>query len=167
MELLLVSPMTEWQIIAGRVRGLWGQFLPAMALLLSVWIYFSVWEPQVGGEMMNYLCLGYLTIPVIGLYHSLRRRAFVSAFLLTLGTGLLFPSALAWILGYLSQGIDYDPARNNSSLRADQSIVGGLVHWLAAPDNVGWIQLAMAVLVCRRLYRDLQRRNFTFSRSAT
>src|SRR5205823_6636128 len=41
MELLLVSPMTERQIIEGRLRGLWGQFLPSLALMLGVSCYFA------------------------------------------------------------------------------------------------------------------------------
>ncbi len=166
MELLLVSPMSEWQIIEGRVRGLWGQFLPSVALMLAVWSYFTLWDPQNGtGSVMGYMCVGYLTIPVIGLYHSLRRRVFVSAFLLTVATSLLFPSGLGWVLGYLVHGVDYDPSAAIWNWRADQSITGGLVHWLAAPANVGWIQLAIAGMICRRLYRDLQQRNFAFSRA--
>src|SRR5664280_1738223 len=39
LELLLVSPLGENQILSGRLRGLWGQFLPAVVLLLAVWSY--------------------------------------------------------------------------------------------------------------------------------
>ena len=38
MELLLVTPLTERDIAWGRLRGLWEQFLPAIGLLLSVWL---------------------------------------------------------------------------------------------------------------------------------
>ena len=37
LELLLVSPMTVGQIIGGRLRGVWGQFLPAFIVLLVLW----------------------------------------------------------------------------------------------------------------------------------
>src|SRR5207302_951997 len=40
LELLLVSPVGEREIIFGRLRGLWGQFLPAFGLLLAIWCYF-------------------------------------------------------------------------------------------------------------------------------
>ena len=32
LELLLVSPLTTGQIIGGRLRGLWGQFLPSIVM---------------------------------------------------------------------------------------------------------------------------------------
>ena len=41
LELLLVSPLREWQIIGGRLRGLWTQFIPAMVLLLGCWLYLA------------------------------------------------------------------------------------------------------------------------------
>ena len=41
LELLLVSPLGEGDIISGRLRGLWSQFLPAFGLLLGLWGYFT------------------------------------------------------------------------------------------------------------------------------
>ncbi len=41
LELLLISPLDESQIVGGRLRGLWAQFLPAWALLMGVWLYFQ------------------------------------------------------------------------------------------------------------------------------
>jgi hypothetical protein len=46
LELLLVSPLSERRIILGRLRGLWGQFLPAFGLLLAVWAYLSSFQPD-------------------------------------------------------------------------------------------------------------------------
>ena len=167
MELLLVSPMSEWRIIEGRLRGLWGQFLPSLALILAVSLYFMIGTSYGSwNDMMGYMCVGYLTIPVIGLYHSLRRKTFVSAYLLTVATGLLFPSGLGWILGYLVHGIGYNPSTGWIP-GMDQSILAGLVHWLVAPAQVGWMQLAIAAIVCRRLYGDMRQRNFSFSRTTT
>src|SRR5206468_10795696 len=46
-ELLLVTPLRERQIIAGRVRGLWQQFLPAMLVYGAGSIYLvSGWHDQ-------------------------------------------------------------------------------------------------------------------------
>ena len=45
LELLLVSPMRIGQIIGGRLRGLWGQFLPALLLLLGIWAFLSTFSP--------------------------------------------------------------------------------------------------------------------------
>jgi ABC-type transport system involved in multi-copper enzyme maturation permease subunit len=39
LELLLVAPLRESQIIGGRLRGLWTQFMPAILILLAVWAY--------------------------------------------------------------------------------------------------------------------------------
>ncbi len=39
LELLLVAPLRESQIIGGRLRGLWTQFMPAILILLAVWGY--------------------------------------------------------------------------------------------------------------------------------
>ena len=41
LELLLVSPLTTGQIIGGRLRGLWGQFLPSIVMLLGIWVYLA------------------------------------------------------------------------------------------------------------------------------
>jgi ABC-type transport system involved in multi-copper enzyme maturation permease subunit len=91
LELLLVSPLKEGQIISGRLRGLWGQFLPAFGLLFALWIYFNslFGEPGLDGIVFH---LGtFLALPVIGLYFSLRCRNFMAAFLLTLVSGLFLP----------------------------------------------------------------------------
>ncbi|HWF18508.1 MAG TPA: ABC transporter permease subunit, partial [Verrucomicrobiae bacterium] len=101
LELLLVSPMSAGQIISGRLRGLWGQFVPTFALLLFVW-----WILQEGAwprrdfnfSMIPYFCGAFLTLPVIGLYYSLLRKHFISSFLWTLWMGVLLPFVLKWVL---------------------------------------------------------------------
>jgi ABC-type transport system involved in cytochrome c biogenesis permease component len=98
LELLLVSPLKEVQIIYGRLRGLWGQFLPAFALLIALWIYFHNLFGQPGLEGIAFCLSTYLTLPVVGLYFSLRCRNFLSAFLLTLVSGVFLPIVLT---GYL------------------------------------------------------------------
>src|SRR5439155_1939016 len=39
MELLLVTPLKVRQILGGRIRGVWGQFLPATAVLALAWLW--------------------------------------------------------------------------------------------------------------------------------
>src|SRR4030095_16411215 len=41
MELLLVTPLRVGQIVSGRVRGLWGQFLPGVLLLIGIWLFLT------------------------------------------------------------------------------------------------------------------------------
>src|SRR5207245_11135246 len=92
LELLLVSPVGEREIIFGRLRGLWGQFLPAFGLLLAIWCYFiSIFPGRSDAEPIFFCANTFLTLPVIGLYFSLGCRNFLTAFLSTLATGLLMP----------------------------------------------------------------------------
>jgi ABC-type transport system involved in cytochrome c biogenesis permease component len=159
MELLLVSPMTEWQIINGRVRGLWGQFLPALALLLVVWVYVNSWMPKMGaGDIMVFLCGAFLAMPFVGLYQSLRRRNFVSAFLQTMLLVVVLPYGAWQILDFAARTMRYS--------NADPVLVV-LVEKLAGAPVVAAAQVGMAALVARRLHRDLQQRNFAFSRALT
>ncbi|HXU75402.1 MAG TPA: hypothetical protein VN794_02485 [Methylomirabilota bacterium] len=96
LELLLVSPLNERQIIMGRLRGLWGQFLPAFGLLIGLWIYFaSLLSGESQAEAILLHIIVFLSLPIIGLYFSLSCRSFISAFLATLGLGLLAPVFLS------------------------------------------------------------------------
>lgn len=78
-ELLLVTPLRESQIIWGRLRGVWAQFLPSIGLLLFV---FGSLESKLGGWIGNYdrdlpLCFipavvcGFACVPIIGLRVSM------------------------------------------------------------------------------------------------
>jgi ABC-type transport system involved in multi-copper enzyme maturation permease subunit len=91
LELLLVSPLTTRQIIFGRLRGLWGQFLPAIAILLGIWLYFASLFHTSYRDVGTvwYFATTFLTLPVVGLYFSLRCRNFIAAFLLTVVWGVL------------------------------------------------------------------------------
>ena len=101
LELLLVSPLGENQIISGRLGGLWGQFLPAFGVLLVIWAYFStLFGSEHDAEAIYFYALTFLTLPVIGLYFSLRCRNVLTAFLSTIGVGLLVPLAVSPLLRF-------------------------------------------------------------------
>jgi len=101
LELLLVSPLGESQIISGRLGGLWGQFLPAFGLLLVIWAYFStLFGEQQDSGAITFYALTFLSLPVIGLYFSLCCRNVLSAFLSTIGVGLLLPLAISSLLRF-------------------------------------------------------------------
>src|SRR5262249_48043879 len=76
-EVLLVTPLREWQIIFGRVRGLWRQFLPAMTVYAAASIFLaSGWR---NGDYITEawmtvagIALGFCTLPFIGLYFSMQ-----------------------------------------------------------------------------------------------
>src|SRR5262249_1741955 len=79
-------------IISGRLRGLWGQFLPAFGLLVGLWLYFASILPGASqGDAIFLHLMVFLSLPVIGLYFSLRCRNFISAFVATLAMGLFGP----------------------------------------------------------------------------
>jgi ABC-type Na+ efflux pump permease subunit len=102
-ELLLVTPLRERQIIAGRVRGLWRQFLPAVMVYGAGSIYLASGWSDGGHARQAWLALantisGYCAMPLIGLYFSLRRWNFFAAWLAACLLGLL-PGVLGRILG--------------------------------------------------------------------
>lgn len=93
LELLLVSPIGERTIISGRLRGLWGQFLPAFGLFLLVWSYLahiSLTRGEDDGSIIFYAAT-FFSMPIIGLYFSLRCRAFMTALLAAVATSVLVP----------------------------------------------------------------------------
>ena len=102
LELLLVAPLREWQVIGGRLRGLWTQFLPSAGLLLALWRYCSKFlSDQDELASMVFFAGTFITLPVVGLYFSLARTNFISAFTWTLFVGVAVPSTLGGNLGFL------------------------------------------------------------------
>jgi ABC-type transport system involved in multi-copper enzyme maturation permease subunit len=164
LELLLVSPLSERRIISGRLRGLWGQFLPAFGLLLAVGAYLSSFQPDLSSFLPNasgaagvilFFAVTFLTVPVFGLYFSLRCRNFLTAFLSTVAVGLLLPVALPALLrglralleweAYSPSGLDFSEMRECVAAVICQGI--------------------LAVFCCRRLYRRLEKRAFPLERT--
>jgi ABC-type transport system involved in multi-copper enzyme maturation permease subunit len=99
MELLVTSALKERSIIWGRLLGLWGQFLLAAGLYLSV---FYVGEEYAGSGIILFFFSTFLTLPVIGLYYSLRCRSFMVALVATLAVDLLAPMIWCSLRGLIS-----------------------------------------------------------------
>ena len=151
LELLLVSPLGETQILSGRLRGLWGQFLPAAVLLLAVWMYSSRFLPNPSGTgVLVFYAMTFLTLPVFGLYYSLRCRNFLPAFIFTISVGMLMPLGLAHVLRALW-------FLNGNSL----PFLWGQMR----PSGLATVcQVILAVYCWRRLYRRLEKRGFPLER---
>ncbi|MGV3771812.1 MAG: ABC transporter permease [Verrucomicrobiales bacterium] len=85
-ELLLVTPIREGQIFAGRVRGIWHQFLPAFLVYGAGFLFLaSGWsDDKVQEHALNSLSITailFFTAPLIGLYFSLKRWNFLVAYI--------------------------------------------------------------------------------------
>jgi ABC-type transport system involved in multi-copper enzyme maturation permease subunit len=166
LELLLVSPLGESAIIWGRLRGLWGQFLPAVALLLGIWLYFSsLFENHADGGVILFHAATFLALPMVGLYFSLRCRGFIGAFLWTMAVGLLVPMGLSLMFGFVWWA--YGGA---SFLLAGP---GSLTAAPASPSSpfrqpyalTGSCQLVLAAVFWQRLHRLLRKRAFQLEES--
>jgi hypothetical protein len=151
LELLLVSPLGENQIIAGRLGGLWSQFAPAVGLLLAVWAYLSTFLPN-GGEVgtFGFFLAAFVIVPVFGLYFSLCCRNFLTAFLSTVAVGLLLPLVLAEVL----RAILWSYSSN------------AYYSWEMRPSllGAGW-QILLALFCWHRLHRRLTKRAFPLERT--
>jgi hypothetical protein len=113
LELLLVSPLRVNQILQGRISGLWRQFFLPVFLLLTAWVYVytdsafgqlsAAWEPRIQHYQFPILLVGaYFTLPMVGLYFSLRRGNVMLAWLLTASSGLFLPIVVFLIFPVLS-----------------------------------------------------------------
>jgi hypothetical protein len=149
LELLIVSPVREWQIIAGRLRGIWQQFLPAIILLVTLWLFCASLIARDLEEWPSVLFFAstFLTLPVIGLYNSLARVSFATAFVGTLLMGVVLPEFLArvdeftnFMLQVLGQINGFQPS--------------------ATPLRIIPFQLGVASACAWCLYRNLRRRAF-------
>jgi ABC-type transport system involved in multi-copper enzyme maturation permease subunit len=159
MELLLVSPLGEAEIIWGRLRGLWGQFLPAFVLLLGIWAYFlsvpymRFRATESDGEAIFFFAACYLTLPIIGLYFSLQCRNYIMGVLCTLGAGLFLPLTAPMLLGWLVW------------------FLSTATTPMLAPEHLdiwaGLLQFVLALVCWSRLVHCLKRRAFPLENSDT
>lgn len=143
LELLLVCPLSVWQIIAGRLRGIWTQFLPSAALLtlcISVGASFDRQSPA-PEVFWSLLLPGFITLPIIGLFFSMTRVNFIVAWLLTLLVGIVIP----WVVLAMSR-----------------------LAWMALLDinpayMMLFVELTVGVLFWPLLYSRLKYRHFAFA----
>jgi ABC-type transport system involved in cytochrome c biogenesis permease component len=91
-EMLLVSPLSARDLVAGRLRGLWAQFVPAIVVVLCALLGRA--EPV---DFVIILLMGltsFLTVPLVGLYLSLRLSHLLVAWLGTFAFAVLWPITL-------------------------------------------------------------------------
>jgi ABC-type transport system involved in multi-copper enzyme maturation permease subunit len=146
LELLLVAPLNEWFIVFGRLRGIWTQFAPSVILMCSMWICWiallrSSYYEEYSLWTIAYFVSLFATLPVAGLYYSLKTTNFIGALLRTLVVGILIPAILALGMGMLATALDTPQASSFQHLTL-------LFHG------------GIAVLFLRLLHRDLKQRRF-------
>ena len=76
LELLLVTPLRVDQVISGRVRGLWAQFLPSLCLLGLAGLILhhpAFMRQRESALILPFACLaaGFLSVPIIALLLAL------------------------------------------------------------------------------------------------
>ena len=111
IELLLVTPLKVPQILRGRIRGVWGQFLPGAVVLALAWFWLlkdaslfasnyytsgNSYRKVFDFVLPLFFVSSFFLLPEIGLFFSLQRLHFVGAWLLTCATGLLVPALIGW-----------------------------------------------------------------------
>jgi len=166
LELLLVSPLGESAIIWGRLRGLWGQFLPAVVVLLGIWLYFSsLFNNITDSDIILFHAATFAALPVIGLYFSLRCHGFITAFLLTLAIGLVVPLLLPALLAFAWQtylGMNYWGVIAPRSFAVASATPGPIRNPYATAATC---QIVLAVIYWKALYRRLRTRAFRLEES--
>jgi|GEM_PF-629795 len=84
LELLLVTPLSAMQIILGRARGLWTQFLPALLVIAA--FHFMVPAKR---DPLDYIPIWtifctYISLPFFAIYTALRVKYFIVALIITI-----------------------------------------------------------------------------------
>lgn len=151
LELLLVSPLTTGQIIGGRLRGLWGQFVPSIVMLFGIWLYFASVFPYEGAFLNVWSFLvTFAVVPVIGLYFSVHCKTFISAFLFTLAFVFVLPVGFVLLVRFVAW----------LSSTSNAFFYGG-----DDPATQIWFcQLVLGGFLLRRLHHKLATRSFPLER---
>jgi ABC-type transport system involved in multi-copper enzyme maturation permease subunit len=99
LELLLVCPLTVAQLMWGRLRGIWMQYLPSFALLMVCLAFAAEIESYNSTHKTAWFyaitIAAFITVPVIGLFFSLHTANFIAAWLWTMAIGIGLPVFVA------------------------------------------------------------------------
>ena len=163
LELLLVTPLSERQIIAGRLRGIWGQFLPSVVLMAGIWIFaagiFNA-NPSYRVELTNgwnalWMLSSLVALPIIGLRNSLAFSSYIGAFVATLVLGQFVP-VLAMKLPQIWRAVELLTGLRSTPNWPEANPVGLICGAL--------VQLLIAIALLLSLHRNLVQRRFARER---
>ena len=145
-ELLLVTPLSEREIVGGRLRAVASYYLPTLftlGLLGVVGLSFALspfyFESSHSGFALNFTMLAgsLFSIPVCGLFFALYCKRFFPALLWTGGLGIIAPaclwSALNGMVWYVSTRLGVSPvALSNAFHFAIWPVLLGVVAYHSA-----------------------------------
>jgi ABC-type transport system involved in multi-copper enzyme maturation permease subunit len=152
LELILVTPLNERQIISGRLRGIWIQFLPAFAVWLAIVVYLYSWQQHWNPANLIRFTIAYAVVPVIGLYFSLRSRFVLLSWFATLTAVFALPQ-FAWSAFCHFASASMRPAAWDRFVASADLFATGFVFL---------IQVTLAGLLLWHLHSILVRRSFSF-----
>jgi len=167
LELILVTPLSLPQIILGRLRGLWRQFLPALGMLLCVLAFLNQtglqdqwywrWESHAsrGAGVAVLIACTFLTLPVVGLYFSLAKKSFLAAWLTTIAVGLAVPVVVTYI------GVLLMIDASTRAVPVGFQIFG--LSFLTVAVMTGALQTVFASLFTFFMFRNLRYRKFALA----
>jgi ABC-type transport system involved in multi-copper enzyme maturation permease subunit len=156
LELLLVSPLREKQIVLGRLKGLWSLFIPSFLLILFIAVYFRYLLPSDDNYTpASASIVAFLSVPIVGLYFSLRCQTFINAAIWTLFGCFGLPVVCAMLVGVVAPYVVL--ISGQSAYEYFQKT--GVYH-------IAIFQAAFAVIAWNRLQRMLITRSFSLERAA-
>ena len=151
LELILVTPLNERQIISGRLRGIWSQFLPAFAVWIAIVVYLYSWQQNWNPANLFRFAIAYTVVPVIGLYFSLRSRFVLLSWFATLAAVFALPQ-FAWSAFCHFASASMRPAIWDRFVASADLFATGFVFL---------IQITLAGLLLWHLHAILVRRSFS------
>lgn len=144
LSLLLITPLSPSQIVAGRVKGLWTQIRWATVLFIGGWLFLQGFSRASRDWFwMLFFTVSYFTLPVTGLFCSLWRKSYFAAVLWTLLLGILYPLVMAFLWALIIM-----------LLMDERSF------WPIALIVSALVQIAIAHIRGRELVRKLESRSF-------
>jgi ABC-type transport system involved in multi-copper enzyme maturation permease subunit len=159
MELMLVTPLRVRQIINGRLQGIWSQFLPTFAVWLIIWLMlYGVFDVH-GMSFLIFFLGSFVAIAVIGLYFSMFRIHFLTAWLMTGIAGLALPALLASCAQFVVLGTVMSVGIYLNSQASSRLPIWFHPFLIFIVCFTGF-QFLLAILAWSRLNRNLSRRTF-------
>jgi ABC-type transport system involved in cytochrome c biogenesis permease component len=101
LELLLVTPLSTWRVLGGRVWGIFCHYFPAVIVLAVCWTGSHYLDPKLYKNLHDLPfanVLAFLSLLTVGLFLSLRRLNTLLAWVLTWLAAFLVPAFATAVL---------------------------------------------------------------------